>query len=80
MVTPIKNNNEKVISQHACMGGCNHNPTNQKRCWITRAYEGASQEWSLGVTFHVPKSVGECEGMNPTLPTATLGVGILMDF
>jgi len=29
----------------------------------------AGQEWSPGVTFHVPKSVGKCEGMNPTLPS-----------
>jgi hypothetical protein len=30
-----------------------------------RACKGAGQEGSLRVTFHVPKSVGECEGMNP---------------
>jgi hypothetical protein len=30
-----------------------------------KACEGASQEWSLGVTFHAHGSVGECEGMNP---------------
>jgi hypothetical protein len=28
-----------------------------------RACKGAGQEWSLGVTFHAPKSVGGCEGM-----------------
>jgi hypothetical protein len=35
--------------------------------------------WSPRVTFHAPRSVGECEGINPTLPSAILGVGILMD-
>jgi hypothetical protein len=29
-----------------------------------RACEGACQEWSPRVTFHAPKSVGKCEGMN----------------
>jgi hypothetical protein len=46
-----------------------------------RAYKGTGQEWSLGVTFHAPESVGECEGMN--LHTSkwafTLGVGVPMD-
>ncbi len=46
-----------------------------------RACEGAGQEWSLGVTFHVPKSVGECEGMNPHTPkwAPTLGIGVPME-
>jgi len=46
-----------------------------------RVCKGASQEWSLKVTFHVIGSVGECEGMNPhTLKWApTLGVKISMD-
>jgi len=46
-----------------------------------RAYKGVVQEWSLGVTFHAPKSVGKCEGMNPHTPkwSPTLGVEILMD-
>jgi len=30
-----------------------------------RAYKGAGQKGSPGVTFHVPMSVGKCEGMNP---------------
>jgi hypothetical protein len=34
-----------------------------------RACESAGQEWSPRVTFHTPGSVGECEGMNPTLPS-----------
>jgi len=44
-------------------------------------YKGAGQEWSLGDTFHVPRSVGECEGMNPHIPkwVSTLGVGVSMD-
>ncbi len=33
-----------------------------------RACKGASQEGSLGVTFHVFGSVGECEGMNLHTP------------
>jgi len=47
-----------------------------------RAYKGASQEWNSGITFHVPKSVGECEGMNPHTPkwAFTLGVRVSMDF
>jgi hypothetical protein len=45
-----------------------------------RAYKGAGQEWIPRVTFHAPKSVGKCEGMNPHTPkwtpkrTPTLGV------
>jgi hypothetical protein len=34
-----------------------------------RAYEGASQEWSPGVTFHAPRNVGECEEWTSTLPS-----------
>jgi hypothetical protein len=46
-----------------------------------RACEGVGQKWNLEVTFHVPKSVGECEGINLHTPkwAPTLGVGILMD-
>jgi len=33
-----------------------------------KAYKGASQEGSPGVTFHVPESVGKCEGMNLHTP------------
>jgi hypothetical protein len=33
-----------------------------------RACKGAGQEGSPGVTSHVPRSVGECEGMNPHTP------------
>jgi hypothetical protein len=34
------------------------------------------------VTFHAPKSVGKCEGMNPHTPkwAPTWGVGVPMDF
>jgi hypothetical protein len=47
----------------------------------TRAYKGVSQKWSLGVTFHAPKSVGKCEGMNSHIPkwTSTLGIEVSMD-
>jgi hypothetical protein len=43
--------------------------------------KGAGQEWSSGVTFHAPESVGECEGMNPHTPkwAPTLGVRVPMD-
>jgi hypothetical protein len=43
-----------------------------------RVCKGASQQWSLRVTFHVPGSVGKCEGMNPHTPkwVPTLGIGI----
>jgi hypothetical protein len=46
-----------------------------------RAYKGVGQKGSLGVTFHAPGSVGECEGMNFHSPkwAPTLGVGIPMD-
>ncbi len=49
-----------------------------------RACEGASQEWSLRVTFHAPESVGEHgrvwgnESPHSQVSLA-LGVGILMD-
>jgi hypothetical protein len=33
-----------------------------------RVCKGACQEKSLGITFHVPRNVEECEGMNLTLP------------
>jgi hypothetical protein len=46
-----------------------------------RAYKGAGQKWSSGVTFHAFGSVGECEGMNPhplkLIPT--LGVRVPME-
>ncbi len=34
--------------------------------FVTKARE--VQKGSLGITFHAPGNVGECEGMNPTLP------------
>jgi len=47
-----------------------------------KACEGACQIWSLGVTFHAPKSARECEGMNPHTPKwiPNLGIGVLVDF
>jgi hypothetical protein len=47
----------------------------------TRACEGAGQVGMLGVTCHVPRSVGECEGINPHTPkwTPTLGVRVTID-
>jgi hypothetical protein len=46
-----------------------------------RVYKGAGQEWSLGITFHAPGSVGKFEGMNLHTPkwALTLGVKVLMD-
>jgi len=46
-----------------------------------RAYKGAGQKWSSGITFYLPKSARKCEGMNPHTPkwTHTLGVGVPMD-
>jgi hypothetical protein len=48
----------------------------------TRACKGACQKWSLGVTFHAPKNVRGCEGMNPHTPkwVPTLGIGVPVDF
>jgi len=47
----------------------------------TRACKGASQKGNMGVTSHVPKSVGKCEGMNLHTPkwTPTLGIGVPMN-
>jgi hypothetical protein len=47
-----------------------------------RAYKGASQEWSPGITFHAPENVGGCEEMNLHTPNwaPILGVGVQMDF
>jgi hypothetical protein len=46
-----------------------------------RACKSASQEESLGVTFHAPRSAKECDGMNPHTPkgTLTLGIRVLVD-
>ncbi len=47
-----------------------------------RACKGASQKGILIITFHAPRSVGKCEGMNLHTPKGapTLGVGVPMDF
>jgi hypothetical protein len=57
-----------------------HNPS-LKLVTKARACEDVGQEWSLGITFHAPGSVGECEGMKLHTPkwAPTLGVGVLMD-
>jgi len=50
-----------------------------------RPRQGLAKVWAerriLGITFHVPKSVEQCEGMNPNIPkwAPTLGIGIPMD-
>jgi len=58
-----------------------HN-SNLKLTTKAKACKGAGQEWSLGVTFHVPGNARECEGVNPHTPNwaPTLGVGVPMDF
>jgi hypothetical protein len=33
-----------------------------------KVYKGVGQEGSWGVTSHAPRSVEECEGMNPHTP------------
>jgi len=47
-----------------------------------RACKVAGQERSMGVTPHVPGSVGKCEGMNRHIPNGTsiLGIGVWVDF
>jgi hypothetical protein len=46
-----------------------------------RACKGANRKGSMGLTFHAPGSVGECEGMNPHTPkwAPTWGVRVPMD-
>jgi hypothetical protein len=46
-----------------------------------KAWKGACQKGSPGVTSHVPGSVKKCEGLNLHIPkwAPTLGVGISMD-
>jgi hypothetical protein len=36
-----------------------------------KACKSAGQQGRLGVTFHVPGSAKECEGMNPHTPKGT---------
>ncbi len=55
-----------IICGCTCGSNC-HNP-NFKFATKARACKGASQERSPGVTSHAPKSVGECEGMDPHTP------------
>jgi hypothetical protein len=47
----------------------------------SRDYKVVGQEWGMGITFHAPKSVGECEGMNLHTPkwAPTLGIGVLLN-
>jgi hypothetical protein len=46
-----------------------------------KAYKGAGQERSSGITSQTPRSVGKCEGMNLHTPkrVPTLGVGVSVD-
>ncbi len=45
------------------------------------ACKGVGQEGNLGVTSHAPKSVQECEGINPYTPkwASILGIRVSMD-
>jgi hypothetical protein len=47
-----------------------------------KTYKGVNQKWNPRVTFHAPRSVGECEGMNPHIPkwTLTLEIKVSMNF
>jgi hypothetical protein len=46
-----------------------------------RVCKGACQKGSPSVTFHAPKNVGKCEGMNPHISkwAPILGIGVPMD-
>jgi len=60
------------------VGFC-HNP-NLGLATKARGYKVAGQEGSSGVMLHAPRSVRECEGINPHTPkaTPTLGVRVLV--
>ncbi len=45
------------------MGSC-RNPSLELMI-EARACKGVGQKLSMGVTFHAPKSLRKCEGMNP---------------
>jgi hypothetical protein len=53
---------KRFVSQKEC-----RNP-NLGLATKAKACEGAGQERSPRITFHVPMNVGECEGMNPHTP------------
>jgi hypothetical protein len=54
----------------------------QKLATKIKVWKGEGRECNLGITFTLPKSVRECEGMNPHTRkwAPTLGIGVLMDF
>jgi hypothetical protein len=62
----IKDARIKRAMWPVCKFGC-HNPS-LGLTTKARACKGEGQEGSPRVTFHAPRSVEECEGMNPTLP------------
>jgi hypothetical protein len=69
----------EILWKNTLVTSC-HNPN----LWLmtkARACKGEAQDGSPRVTFHVPRSVGKCDGMNPHTPkwVPTLGVGIPMD-
>jgi hypothetical protein len=55
------------VSRSSKEYGCCHNP-NLGLVTKVRAYKGAGQEGSSGVTSYTPKSAKECEGMNLHTP------------
>ncbi len=46
-----------------------------------KACKNASQDWNLGVTFHAPRNLGKCDGMNLHIPkwAPALGIKVPMD-
>jgi hypothetical protein len=55
--------------------------TNNFVTTLDKGLQECGPRLSLGVAFHTPRSVKECEGINPHTPkgTPTLGVGVPMD-
>jgi hypothetical protein len=73
----------KLVVEFTKEFGCRN--LNIRLATKARACKGEDQEGSPRITSHVPRSVGECEGMNPHTPkwtpkwAPTLRVRILMD-
>jgi hypothetical protein len=58
-------NNSKKIGHRCVVMCCNFSLGLTTKA---RPYKGAGQEWSSGITFHAPESLGKCEGMSPHTP------------
>jgi len=72
----LKTRNVLVSTKNFC-----RNP-NFELATKARVCKGSGPGGSLGVTFHTPGSVRECEGINVHTPKGapTLGVKVPMDF